>query len=105
MIHTNNPIIKHQAGFLNLAKELGNGSKACKVMGVSRDTFYRSQELIKEGGLDSLINKSRRAPNPKHRVDEATEQAVNCVNQVSLFQAAESARSGCVMTWSTSKSG
>ena len=76
MIHTNNPIIKHKAGLLNLAEELGNVSKACKVMGVSRDTFYRYQELVEEGGIDSLINKSRRAPNPKNRVDEATEQVV-----------------------------
>ena len=76
MLHTSNPIIKHKAGLLNLAEELGNVSKACKVMGVSRDTFYRYQELVEEGGIDSLINKSRRAPNPKNRVDEATEQAV-----------------------------
>ena len=41
MLHTNNPIIKHKAGLLNLAEELGNVSRACKVMGVSRDTFYR----------------------------------------------------------------
>jgi transcriptional regulator of acetoin/glycerol metabolism len=41
MIHTNNPIIKHKAGLLNLAQELNNVSRACKVMGVSRDTFYR----------------------------------------------------------------
>lgn len=76
MIHTNNPIIKHKAGLLNLAEELGNVSKACKVMGVSRDTFYRYQELVEEGGIDNLINKSRRAPNPKNRVDEAIEKAV-----------------------------
>lgn len=76
MIHTTNPIIKHKAGLLNLAEELGNVSKACKVMGVSRDTFYRYQELVEEGGVDALINKSRRTPNPKNRVDEATEKAV-----------------------------
>ena len=45
-------------------------------MGVSRDTFYRYQELVEVGGLDNLINKSRRTPNTKNRVDEATEQAV-----------------------------
>ncbi len=39
MFHTNNPIIKHKVGLLNLAEELGNVSKACQVMGVSRDTF------------------------------------------------------------------
>ncbi|TMO69345.1 helix-turn-helix domain-containing protein, partial [Pseudoalteromonas aurantia] len=76
MLHTNNPIIKHKTGLLNLAAELGNVSKACKVMGVSRDTFYRYQELVEDGGLDALIDKSRRAPNLKNRVDEATEQAV-----------------------------
>ena len=51
MLHTNNPIIKHKAGLLNLAQELQNVSKACKVMGVSRDTFYRYQELVAEGVL------------------------------------------------------
>ena len=76
MIHTNNPIIKHKVGLLNLAEELGNVSKACKVMGVSRDTFYRYQELMETGGIDSLIDKSRRKANIKNRVDEATEQAV-----------------------------
>ena len=76
MIQTNNPIIKHKAGLLNLAEELGNVSRACKVMGVSRDTFYRYQELVNDGGIDALINKSRRTAHLKNRVDEATEQAV-----------------------------
>ncbi|STG43542.1 regulator with homeodomain-like DNA binding domain [Escherichia coli] len=39
MLHTANPVIKHKAGLLNLAEELSNVSKACKIMGVSRDTF------------------------------------------------------------------
>ena len=76
MLHTNNPIIKHKVGLLNLAEELGNVSRACKVMGVSRDIFYRYQELVDTGGIDSLIDKSRRKANVKNRVDEATEQAV-----------------------------
>lgn len=76
MLHTNNPIIKHKAGLLNLAEELGNVSKACKVMGVSRDTFYRYQELVQDGGIDALIEKTRRTPNLKNRVDDATEQSV-----------------------------
>jgi len=45
MLHITNPIIKHKAGSLNLAEELGNVSKACKIMGLSRGTFYRYQEL------------------------------------------------------------
>lgn len=76
MTHTNNRIIKHKAGLLNLAEEFGNVSRACKVMGVSRDTFYRYQDLVEHGGLDALIDEDRRAPNIKNRVDEATERAV-----------------------------
>jgi len=76
MHHTNNPIIKHKAGLLNLAEELNNVSRACKIMGVSRDTFYRYQELAEEGGIDALINRSRRVPNLKNRVDEAIERTV-----------------------------
>ena len=76
MIHSNNPIIKHKVGLLNLAQELGNVSKACKVMGFSRDTFYRYQELVEEGGVEALVNQSRRTPNLKNRVDEQTEEAV-----------------------------
>lgn len=76
MLHTANPVIKHKAGLLNLAEELSNVSKACKIMGVSRETFYRYRELAAEGGVDVQINRSRRAPNLKNRTDEATEQAV-----------------------------
>ncbi|WP_316672913.1 IS481 family transposase [uncultured Tolumonas sp.] len=76
MIHSNNPVIKHKAGLLNLAEELNNVSRACKVMGVSRDTFYRYKELVEEGGIDALLDKSRRAPNLKNRTDDTTEQAV-----------------------------
>jgi len=76
MLHTNNPIIKHKAGLLNLAQELSSVSKACKVMGVSRDTFYRYQELVNEGGVEALVDKSRRSPNLKNRVDPTIEDAV-----------------------------
>ena len=76
MLHTNNPIIKHKAGLLNLAEELGNVSKACKVMGVSRDTFYRYQELASEGGVEALISQNRKVPNRKNRVDPTLEKAV-----------------------------
>ncbi len=76
MLHTNNPIIKHKVGLLNLAEELGNVSQACKVMGVSRDTFYRYQELVENGDIESLINRSKRTPEPKNRVDPCLEKAV-----------------------------
>ena len=53
MIHTNQRIIKHKVGLLNLADELGNISKACKTMGVSRDTFYRYRDAVNDGGVDA----------------------------------------------------
>lgn len=58
MIHTNNPIVKHKMGLLNLAEELGNISKVFQVTCLSCDTFYRYQELVEEGGIDALIYKN-----------------------------------------------
>ena len=77
MYNNNQKIIKNKVGLLNLAEELGNVSKACKVMGLSRDTFYRYKSAVDEGGVSALIDKNRRQPNLKNRVDEATEQAVS----------------------------
>ena len=76
MLHTNDRIVKHKVGLLNLADELGNISKACKMMGVSRGTFYRYKEAVDDGGVDALFEKSRRVPNPKNRVDPNIESAV-----------------------------
>ena len=76
MVHGNKSIIKHKVGLLNLAEELGNVSHACRLMGLSRDTFYRYKAAVDEGGVDALINKDRRQPNLKNRVDEQTEAAV-----------------------------
>lgn len=76
MLHGNEKIIKHKVGLLNLAEELGNVSQACKIMGFSRDTFYRYKSAVEEGGVESLIEQNRRKPNHKNRVDEAIEFAV-----------------------------
>ena len=77
MFNSNERIIKHKLGLLNLAEELGNVSQACKVMGLSRDTFYRYKSAVDEGGVEALFDKTRRdRPNHKNRVDEATEAAV-----------------------------
>ncbi len=121
MLHTTNPVIKHKTGLLNLAEELSNVSKACKIMGVSRDTFYRYRELADEGGVDALINRSRRAPNlkivPTTQLNRlllimlsrslrmvSTGAAMSCVNRAFLSQEVVSALSGCATILKTSKS-
>lgn len=76
MLQSNERIIRHKVGLLNLAEELGNVSQACKVMGMSRDTFYRYRDAVENGGVKALLDKSRRQPNLKNRVDEETETAV-----------------------------
>ena len=52
---THRTVIKHKVGLLRLAQELGNVSQACKVMGYSRDTFYRYQQAVEEGGVEALL--------------------------------------------------
>lgn len=76
MLDNNVKIIKHKVGLINLAEELGNVSKACKVMGLSRDTFYRYKSAVETGGVDALFDKTRRKPNHKNRVEEAIELVV-----------------------------
>ncbi|MGI9569291.1 MAG: IS481 family transposase [Desulfobulbia bacterium] len=76
MLQSNERIVKHKIGLLNLAEELSNVSKACKIMGLFRDTFYRYKAAVENGGLEALVDKNRRKPNLKNRVDEATESAV-----------------------------
>ena len=74
MHYSTQKIIKNKIGLLNLAEELGNVSKACKVMGFSRETFYRYQKAVADGGVDALMEKTRRKANPKNRVDNLTDR-------------------------------
>ena len=73
-VHQN--VIKHKVGLLNLAAELGNVSRACKVMGFSRDTFYRYQAAVADGGVEALLDANRKKPNFRNRIEESIETAV-----------------------------
>ena len=74
---TKDKVARRKLSLLDLAKDLDNVSKACKLMGYSRQQFYEIRRNFQTYGAEGLIDRlpGARGPHP-NRVSEEVEKAV-----------------------------
>jgi transposase len=68
--------IKHKVDLLNLVEDLGNVSKACKALGISRNTFYRYKTAVTKDGHKALLPKVKYRQNQNNKAKTTLEQSV-----------------------------
>lgn len=74
---TDQKVARRKLSLLELATELGNVSKACKLIGYSRQQFYEIRRNFQTFGSEGLLDRlpGPRGPHP-NRVDDSVEQAI-----------------------------
>jgi transposase InsO family protein len=89
---------RRKLSLLQLAQELGNVAKACRLMGYHRDTFYEVRRAFQVGGVQALVEQRRgpRGPHPNrvspeietrilaYGLDHPTHGAQRVANQLRL---------------------
>ena len=69
-------VAQRKLSMLQLAEELGNVSRACKIMGYSRSQFYEIKRAFQTGGLEALLDRPPIPVSVPHKVAEEIEAKV-----------------------------
>lgn len=74
---TSDKVARRKLSLLELAHEMGNVSKACKITGYSRQQFYEIRRNYQTYGADGLIDRlpGAKGPHP-NRVSDEVEKAI-----------------------------
>ena len=74
---TEKKIARRKLSLLELAAELGNVSKACRVMGYSRQQFYEIRRNFQTYGAEGLLDKvaGARPPHPNRVAEKSSRRS------------------------------